>query len=277
MRLGLTASVVGWEEKKLMQSFSEKGMDLIFLDDNKEFYPLEISSALDGVLIRNQNFVRGICLAKYHAMKGVSTINTADQIMLCANKFFLTALLKESGFPVVETSLAFTKDAGLAACRQLGFPVVIKPLYGGHGHLVSLAETENAASGILESRAILGHNFQKAFYIQKYIPLIHDIRVITVGQEPLCAIRRKNQKEWRHNTSQGAVAESFEITNAIRELISKTLKIIGPGIFGFDFFETPDGFVVNEVNHVCQFKNPSMITHTNVAACIADYVKESFS
>lgn len=273
MRIGISASIVGWEEKQLIKSINESNHECVFLDDGKLFY--EVSNQgndnLDVVLVRNQSFVRGICIARYYANKEIISLNTSRQIELCSNKYFLTLHLKKEGISVPRTALAFTAESGLNACDAIGYPVVIKPLYGGHGNLVSLAHTKEAAAGIIETREILGQNFQKAFIIQDYLPLERDIRILIVGNKAICGISRCNKKDWRHNTSKGAQAMPFIINNDIQTLVNNITKTIGHGIFGLDLFETKDGYLVNEINHVCQFKNPSNINNLNVAKIIIEH------
>src|SRR3970282_3031634 len=111
----------------------------------------------------------------------VSTCWAAD---VCGNKRLTTMRLIRDGVPTPRTRLAFTPEAALAAIEELGYPVVLKPLVGSWGRLISKVNDRDAAESILEHKDVLGTYMHSIYYIQEYVPKPQrDIRAFVGGDE----------------------------------------------------------------------------------------------
>jgi [lysine-biosynthesis-protein LysW]--L-2-aminoadipate ligase len=92
-----------------------------------------------------------------------------------------------------------------------------------------------------------------------------DIRVITIGDEPIAAMYRKSSGGFKTNIALGADPELCEITKEIEDVATKASKAMGGGILGIDIMEDEKrGFVVHEVNNTVEFKGLSKVSKRNI-------------
>ena len=98
-------------------------------------------------------------------------------------------------------------DEALATIEEMGYPVVLKPVVGSWGRLVSKVNDRESAEALLEHREVLGNYQQQIYYIQQYVEKPgRDIRAFVVGDETICAIYRYSD-HWITNTARGGRAE----------------------------------------------------------------------
>ena len=64
---------------------------------------------------------------------------------------------------------AATEDEAAKVAEELGYPVVLKPVIGSWGRLLSKINDKDAAEAILEHKEVLGSYQHSIFYIQEYI------------------------------------------------------------------------------------------------------------
>ena len=92
-----------------------------------------------------------------------------------------------------------------------------------------------------------------------------DIRVITVGDEPIAAMYRKSSGGFKTNIALGADPELCEITKEMEDMASKASKAMGGGILGVDMMEDEEkGLVVHEVNNTVEFKGLARVAKRNI-------------
>jgi [lysine-biosynthesis-protein LysW]--L-2-aminoadipate ligase len=170
------------------------------------------------------------------------------------------------------TKVAFTAEAALEAIEELGYPVVLKPVVGSWGRLLSKVNDRDAAEAILEHKETLGSYQHSVFYIQEYIQKPgRDIRAMVVGDETVCAIYRTSA-HWITNTARGGQGELCPVTPELHSICQAAAKAVGGGVLAIDIFEDPHrGFLVNEVNHTMEFHGLAPTTHVDVASMIVDY------
>ena len=111
------------------------------------------------------------------------------------------------------TAVAFTPEAGLEAIEAMGYPVVLKPLFGSWGRLLARVNDRDAAEALLEHKTTLGGYQHGVVYIQEYIDKPgRDIRMMVVGDEVIYAIYRQSE-HWITNTARGGVPEPCPMTD----------------------------------------------------------------
>ncbi len=180
--------------------------------------------------------------------------------------------LKNAGVPQPDVRLAFTPEAALQAIEQMGYPVVMKPVVGAGGRLLSKINDRDAAETILEHKETLGSVQHQIFYIQEYINKPgRDIRAFVIGEEVIGAIYRTST-EWITNTARGGVATNCPLTGELNDLCRRTARAVGGGLLAIDLLESPKGLLVNEVNHTMEFRNSIATTGVNIPALMVDYV-----
>jgi len=96
---------------------------------------------------------------------------------IAGNKHLTKELLCSHKIPVPDGSIAYTLSSALAAAREIGYPVAVKPLDGSQGRGVTLNLKNEEEVKAAYNEAV---NFSKAVIIEKYI---HgkDYRVLVVG------------------------------------------------------------------------------------------------
>jgi [lysine-biosynthesis-protein LysW]---L-2-aminoadipate ligase len=140
---------------------------------------------------------------------GIPTVNMANVAAVCGDKLATSAALARAGVPQPNVQIAFTVEAALEAIESMGYPVVLKPVVGSWGRLVSRINDRDAAEAILEHKSTLGSYQHSVFYIQEHIQKPgRDIRAVVIGDQVVCAIYR-NSEHWITNTARGGQGEGL--------------------------------------------------------------------
>lgn len=274
-KVGVLFSRVRVEEKWIFAALEKRGVDYDRLDDR--LYYIDISDPghwleYDIILERSISTSRGLHTLHVLNAWGVPTVNTAKVAEICGNKLLTSAVLAEAGVPQPRNYVAFTPESALQAIEEMGYPVVLKPVVGSWGRLLSKVNDRDAAETILEHKSVLGSYEHSIFYIQEYIEKPErDIRVIIVGDQPIAGIYRKSP-HWITNTARGGEGEPCPITTELGELCLNAAKAVGGGVLAVDVIEHPQkGFLVVEVNHTMEFHTFQPVSKINVAELMVDY------
>jgi [lysine-biosynthesis-protein LysW]--L-2-aminoadipate ligase len=157
----------------------------------------------------------------------------------------------------------------------MGYPVVLKPVIGSWGRMVSRINDRDAAEAILEHREVLGNYQQNIFYIQEYIKKPgRDIRAFVVGDKTIAAIYRTSE-HWITNTARGGQGSACEVTPDLDKICADAARAVGGGVLAVDILEDPKrGFLVNEVNHTMEFHTSVPVTGIDIPGFVIDYTIE---
>ena len=72
-------------------------------------------------------------------------------------------------------------------------------------------------------------------YIQEYLPLERDLRVVVIGKKPVCAYwRQAPPGEFRHNLAQGASLDFGDVPGEAVQLAKKAAEMCGLDEVGID-------------------------------------------
>ncbi|MDR1885499.1 MAG: RimK family alpha-L-glutamate ligase [Synergistaceae bacterium] len=217
----------------------------------------------DVALARCVSHYENESVASILESQGVRVVNSSRVAALCGNKLQTTLALGTAGIAQPEFRAAFTPKAALEASRELGFPVVYKPILGSWGRLLAKANDPEAAEAVLEHKSMMGaiHN---VFYIQKYVEKGgHDVRAFVAGGLPICAINRTSP-HWITNTARGASASNMPLDDDIRGVLMKVHGAIGGEFLAVDLFRVDGRWLVNEVNDGGEFRNSIEPTGTDI-------------
>lgn len=273
IKIGFLHNTIRLDEKLLMNVADKYGVVLDAIDIREEILdPFHYVSQYDAVLQRSLSAVKGMHAIEFFESIGVPVVNTLSVARICENKFLTSLKLLENHVPTVPFLMVFGEKEAKRAVELLGgFPVVLKPVSGSWGRLVSRINDTDALEGLIEQKMVLGGPHQQALYFQKYIDKPgRDIRIVVIGKQVIAAMYRKSD-HWITNTARGAQAYSCTVDTGLSEIALKTANAVGEGILGIDIFETPDGYLVNEVNHTMEFKNVQRVTGIDVAGEIIQY------
>jgi [lysine-biosynthesis-protein LysW]--L-2-aminoadipate ligase len=274
--IGILLSRVRVEEKLLIGELEERDVEIVRFDDRELVLDLSRPNPAmvrcDVVLERAINHLRALYTLKVLNDWGVPTVNTYEVANTCGDKLLTTAALEQHGVPTPRTLIAYTPESALAACEDLGYPVVMKPAVGSWGRLLARVNDRDAAEALLEHKVTLGSFHHGAFYLQEYVNKPgRDIRSFVVGDETICAIYR-DSPHWITNTARGGAASNCPVTDELDHLSRAASRAVGGGVVAIDLFESERGLLVNEVNYTMEFRNSIDTTGVNIPGRFADYV-----
>jgi [lysine-biosynthesis-protein LysW]--L-2-aminoadipate ligase len=224
------------------------------------------------VLERSLSFGRGLYATRVLNDWGIPTVNRAAVAATCGDKLATSAALQAADVPQPGVRLAFTPEAALTAIEEMGYPVVLKPVIGSWGRLVSKINDREAAEAVLEHREVLGNYQQQIFYIQQYIAKPgRDIRAFVVGDETIAAIYRISP-HWITNTARGGTGTNCPVTPELNAICVAAARAVGGGVLAMDVMEDPErGLLINEVNHTMEFHSSVPATGVDIPGKIIDY------
>jgi [lysine-biosynthesis-protein LysW]--L-2-aminoadipate ligase len=256
--LAVLASRVRFEEKEIFAALERRSVRYTHLD-TRHFVagvggPEAELAEFDAVLCREISLSRAYYACLLLEAQGAATVNRAEVIATCGDKARTSVLLAAAGLATPRTVVALTPEAALEAAEKLGFPVVVKPLAGSWGRMVTVLRDRQEAQAVLEHRAALPTPQQHIIYLQELIDKPgRDIRVLVAGDQVIGASYRYST-QWRTGVAGGATSRPCPLSPALTELALAAARAVGGGFLGVDLVEGPDGLYVIEVNHTPEFR-----------------------
>jgi len=258
------------EEKMLQKEAADLGHDAVMLDakitqintdSKREDYDFG-----DIVLERCVSYFRGLHFTASLEFMDMPVLNKFDVANVCGNKLFMTLLLKKNNIPTPKTYFSFSKEGAAENLEKVGYPLVIKPVIGSWGRGVMPIKDKDTMDAVFEIRDITDSPHDRIYYLQELIKRPpRDIRVITVGDEPIAAMYRKSSGGFKTNIALGAEPELCEITKEMGDMAAKASKAMGGGILGIDMMEDEQrGLVVHEVNNTVEFRGLAKVAKRNI-------------
>ena len=143
---------------------------------------------------------------------------------------------------------------------------MIKPVIGSWGRGVMQIKDKDTMEAVFEIRDITDSPHDRIYYLQELIKRPpRDIRIITIGDEPIAAMYRKSSGGFKTNIALGADPEICKITKEMEDMAAKASKAMGGGILGIDMMEDEQrGLVVHEVNNTVEFKGLARVAKRNI-------------
>jgi [lysine-biosynthesis-protein LysW]---L-2-aminoadipate ligase len=278
MKIGVLLSRVRVEEKWLFEALDKRGLAYDRLDDREVKFDLANPGPWQQysvVLERSLSFGRGLYATQILNSWGIPTVNSAQVGATCGDKLATSSALQAAGVPQPKARVAFTPESAMELIEETGYPVVLKPVIGSWGRLVSKVNDREAAEALLEHREVLGNYQQQIYYIQEYIHKPgRDIRAFVVGDETIAAIYRTSP-HWITNTARGGAATNCPVTPELNTICVAAAKAVGGGVLAIDVLEDLDrGLLINEINHTMEFHSSVPATGVDIPEKIIDYVVE---
>jgi ribosomal protein S6--L-glutamate ligase len=210
-------------------------------------------------------------------MMGVYCLNESQAVARSRDKLRCLQVLSRHDIGVPPT--VFTRSPEhVRRCIEMaeGPPVVVKLLQGTQGIGVVLAETEQAASSVIEAF----HGLDENILIQKFIRESKgaDIRAFVVGGRVVAAMRRQAVAgEFRSNLHRGGSASSFKLPAEYRKSALAAARALGLRVAGVDLIESAEGPMVMEVNSSPGLEGITRATGVDVAGEIIQHVEREVS
>ncbi|MFB6096203.1 MAG: RimK family alpha-L-glutamate ligase [Haloferacaceae archaeon] len=187
------------------------------------------------------------------ALLSVPWVNDREAVLTSRNKAHVYAALARAGLPVPETTLVSNPaDEGdvVAAARDLGFPLVVKPTSTTRGVGVARAGDVDSLLGVVDYLNLL-HEFpatgDRSFLLQRYVPEARDYRAMVIDGAYAGAVERRLPDEaveegrWKHNVHRGAEATGVDLPPPARDLAERTAAALGIDYLGVDLLAVDAG------------------------------------
>jgi ribosomal protein S6--L-glutamate ligase len=243
------------------------------------FYEGEPVGPADAVVPRIGASVTfyGLAVVRQFEMMGVYCLNESQAIARSRDKLRCLQVLSRHDIGVPPTVFTRTPEH-VRRCIEMadGPPVVVKLLQGTQGIGVVLAETEQAASSVIEAF----HGLDENILIQKFIKESKgaDIRALVVGGRVVAAMRRQAVAgEFRSNLHRGGTATACKLPADYRRTALAAARALGLRAAGVDLIESAEGPMVMEVNSSPGLEGISKATGVDVAAEIVRHLEREVS
>ncbi len=239
------------------------------------FYQGEPVGPLDAVIPRVGASITfyGLAVVRQFEMMGVYCLNESQSIARSRDKLRTLQLLCRHDVGMPPT--VFTRQADhVHDCmeRLHGPPVVVKLLQGTQGIGVVLAETERAASSVIEAF----HGLDQNILIQKFIKEAKgsDIRALVVGRKVVGAMRRQAVAgEFRSNLHRGGSATKVRLPAEYRKTALAAARVLGLRLAGVDMLESKEGPMIMEVNSSPGLEGIEKATGADVAGAVIEHLE----
>jgi len=200
--------------------------------------------------------IEAIATAELVALEaeGWTVIPTADAARLTMDREGIRRVAAEElALPTARYRFADTFDELVAASRELGWPVVIKPIMSSSGKGQSTAKTEADLEQSWQYAQTGGRTGAGRVIVEEFIRFDSEITMLTVRAvngtfycDPIGhrQVGGDYVESWQpHAMSPGQIDKSQQIAKAITE------RLGGRGIFGVELFLLPnDGVMFSEVS-----------------------------
>ncbi|WP_374759664.1 ATP-grasp domain-containing protein [Methanococcus voltae] len=218
---------------------------------------------------------RGLYVLKYiesineknlkKGLKTVKIINNSKAVETCQNKYLTYVKLNEFMPKSYLTYSKEFKDIEELVEKNIEYPIVVKPVYGGYGNNVLMARDSKELNNICD----LINSSNKEIFLQEYVPYKHDLRVFVLGKEVIGCMERIPHENWKANYSLGATIKEFEISEDIKKCVLNATRKLEAELVGVDVLVTEKDFKILEMNITPQFSG--MIHFVDVPKKIIEY------
>lgn len=235
--------------------------------------PKSLIGDCDFVLFLDKDIYISYLLEK----DGYKLVNSARSIELCDDKMKTYVALSKCGIEIPDTissplNYADKPDMLYNEIEKIiGYPVVVKQVFGSMGSGVYLAKNREELLTLRENLRSVPHLYQKFVGSGG-----RDIRVIVIGGKAIGAMERINRSDFRSNLQLGGSGKKISLTDAVKDLAEKAAKALGLDYCGVDILQDGNKYLVCEVNSNAFFKGFLETTGIDVAKLYADYLVEKF-
>jgi ribosomal protein S6--L-glutamate ligase len=290
MRIGILGGAKGWHAIALAEACRRLGHDPLLVDLATVESRLEGARAslrfgevdllgLDRVIVRNipggslEQVIFRVDLLHILQDSGAAVLNPPRAIEACVDKHLAAARFAQAGIPTARTAVCQTAAQAMAAFRELGEDVVVKPIFGAEGRGVLRIDHPSLAERVFATLA----RTASVLLVQEFASNEgYDVRVFLVGEDAVaCMQRRPSPGEFRANVTQGGCAAPFTPPDDWTELARRAAAALGARVAGVDLLPTRDrGAIVLEVNSSPGFRAISQVTRVDVAGRIVDFAAQ---
>lgn len=269
---------VNGQTSRLLEEFEKLGVEISVVKSNEIitavangepcFYGEKLDA--DFIVYLNKDRYQAELLEK----KGYKLFNSSNSIIVCDDKMLTFTTLSNNGIlmpKTISSPIMYSNNEDEKFLRsvenELGYPIIVKSVYGSMGKGVFKADNFEELKSLFEELKLTPHLYQQAVG-----RLGTDTRVIVVGGKVVGAIRRSSSVDFRSNVELGGSAVAVDLTDNQRLLAEKTATILGLDYAGIDILSDNENDYLCEVNSNAFFNGFEKATGINVASIYAKYI-----
>jgi ribosomal protein S6--L-glutamate ligase len=199
------------------------------------------AATYDAFVLKTVSGGPGQSLLDAAGAAGLTTVNDYRAIRLARDKAVAAVRARAAGIPFPKTYFA-SRTALLEQIPADAYPLVIKPNNGSSCEQIFRVDDPAQLAGldIDDSGALLA---------QPYLPNPgYDVKLYNTGDEVFATVKRSPL-----HPGARVVEEQIPVTPELRSLSLAVGRAFGLDIYGIDVIETPDGWVVLDVNDFPSF------------------------
>ncbi len=157
----------------------------------------------------------------------------------------VTHFCNKYDLPIPKTHIFYEVEEALDFLRTTSYPKIVKRSYGPSnygGYFVHKVDSSKEALKLFSEK-----RYYPA-YIQDFVPMKADIRVMLVGHQPICAFwRRPPEGEWLTNTSQGGSMDYQDVPEEVLDLAVRASEAANAEYWACDIaVSTDDEYTILE-------------------------------
>lgn len=217
----------------------------------------------------------GSSVVRQFEMMGVFSAAYSQAIVRSRDKLRSMQILSREGVGLPKTAFA-REQADIPEVIRIvgGPPVVIKVLEGTQGLGVVLAESNQAATSVIEAFFALKANILVQEFIKEASGT--DIRAFVVDGRVVGAMRRTGKEgEFRSNLHRGGHAEMIELSRLERDTALRAARCLGLSIAGVDMLPSDRGPLILEVNSSPGLEGIEGATKVDIAGRIIQFIERN--
>ncbi|KIM05165.1 MAG: 30S ribosomal protein S6 modification protein RimK [Sulfurovum sp. AS07-7] len=142
---------------------------------------------------------------------------------------------------IPKTYIYYNRAKGYDFLEETAYPKIVKRSYGPSnygGYFVHKVDSVDEAKELFDTKKY------HPMYLQDFVPMEADVRVMLIGHKPVCAFwRRAPEGEWLTNTSQGGSMDYMNVPASVLDLAVKTSKAAKAEYWACDIAYSRDGSV----------------------------------
>ena len=277
-----------YSTSRLYEAGKERGHDMHIIDYLRCY--MNITAHKPGVIYQGERLTDfdaiiprigasrtyyGTAVVRQFEMMGVFPTNESQGIVRSRDKLRSLQLLARAGIGLPVTGFShYTKDIEGLINLVGGTPLIVKLLEGTQGIGVVLAETDSAATSLIEAFRGLDANILVQEFIKEAAGA--DIRCFVVGGKVVASMQRKARKgEFRSNIHRGGTASKIKLTPEERSTAIRAAKTMGLNVAGVDLLRSNHGPVIMEVNSSPGLEGIEKSTNIDIADKIIAFIESN--
>lgn len=151
----------------------------------------------------------------------------------------VTRFCMKYNIPIPKTKIIYDLKKADNFLKNAKYPKIIKRSYGPSnygGYFVHKVDSYGEAKALITKKRYF------PLYVQDFVPMEADVRVMLIGHKPVCAFwRRPPEGDWLTNTSQGGTMDYSHVPKKVLDIAVKTSRAANAEYFACDIAVGKDG------------------------------------